>query len=544
MLKEYTANNPVDVDIEVNIHTSKKGFYKGLNPTITIISKVIIVTLVLFAIVMPNKATEALGIVNTALLSTFNSYYIISVSLFLIFCLAMALSPLGKIKLGQDRERPEFSNFSWFAMMFGAGMGIGLMFYSIGEPMYHFAGNPEVIKGAVSANTADTVESAMRFSFLHWGLHAWGIYVSVGLAMAYFAYRLNLPLTIRSALTPLFGDRLNGSLGHAIDIIAVVATVLGISTTVGTGVLQLISGFESVTGAAWLLNDEGKPTSTAMVLALLLVMGLSTLSAMTGVGKGVKWLSNINLTLSFILLAVFIIFGSTGFAFSTYISGLTDYLIELPAMSFTVWDRESKLGQWQGSWTIYYWAWWIAFAPFVGLFLARISRGRTIREFVMGAMIIPTLMCAFWFALLGGTALDLELNGGANGSIIGSAIESQMFVTLQQLLPAEAAMAMSLMVILLILTYLVTSADSGVLVLNTIMAGGNDQPGVSHRVIWGSILTLVVGSLMLAGGLSAIQTAMVIGALPFSVIMILMCLGTLRSAFTRRQGARIQTEPV
>ncbi|MCT7653772.1 BCCT family transporter [Oceanimonas sp. NS1] len=295
--------------------------------------------------------------------------------------------------------------------------------------------------------------------------------MSIGLAMAYFAYRQQLPLTVRSALIPLFGDRLNGSLGHAIDIIAVVATVLGISTTVGTGVLQLISGFESVTGAAWLLNGEGKPTGSAMVFALLLVMGLSTLSAMTGVGKGVKWLSNVNLALSFVLLTVFALFGSTAFAFSTYVSSLADYLIALPAMSFTVWDQASELGQWQGGWTIYYWAWWIAFAPFVGLFLARISRGRTIREFIIGAMIIPTLMCCLWFALLGGTALDLELNGGANGSIVGSVIESQMFVTLQQMLPANAALGMSLMVILLILTYLVTSADSGVLVLNTIMAG-------------------------------------------------------------------------
>ncbi|OXY83445.1 BCCT family transporter [Oceanimonas doudoroffii] len=538
MLKETTTNRSIGP--EVNIPTSRQGFYKGLNPTITIISKVIIVMLVLFAIVMPSKAASTLGSINTALLAMFNSYYIISVSLFLIFCLAMALSPFGKLRLGQEHERPEFSNFSWFAMMFGAGMGIGLMFYSIGEPMYHFAGNPDVIKGMVSAKTADTVPSSIRYSFLHWGLHAWGIYVSIGLAMAYFAYRQQLPLTVRSALIPLFGDRLNGSLGHAIDIIAVVATVLGISTTVGTGVLQLISGFESVTGAAWLLNGEGKPTGSAMVFALLLVMGLSTLSAMTGVGKGVKWLSNVNLALSFVLLTVFALFGSTAFAFSTYVSSLADYLIALPAMSFTVWDQASELGQWQGGWTIYYWAWWIAFAPFVGLFLARISRGRTIREFIIGAMIIPTLMCCLWFALLGGTALDLELNGGANGSIVGSVIESQMFVTLQQMLPANAALGMSLMVILLILTYLVTSADSGVLVLNTIMAGGNDQPGASHRVVWGTILTLVVGSLMFAGGLEAIQKAMVIGALPFSVIMILMCAGTLKSALSKQQTANAE----
>ncbi|OEY65531.1 BCCT family transporter [Marinobacter sp. X15-166B] len=543
MLKQSTTTKNAN-GLEVSILTSRAGFYKGLNPTITIVSKALIVLLVLFAIVMPEQATTTLSAVNGALLAMFNSYYIISVSLFLIFCLAMALSPVGKIKLGLDHERPEFTNYAWFAMMFGAGMGIGLMFYSIAEPMYHFSNNPEVIKGAVSAQSADTVESAMRYSFLHWGLHAWGIYVAVGLALAYFAYRQNLPLTIRSALTPLFGDRLNGSLGHLVDIIAVVATVLGISTTVGTGVLQLVSGFESVTGAGWLLTEAGKPTGSAMVLALMLVMALSTVSAMTGVGRGVKWLSVINLTLSFILLAVFVLFGSTGFAFTTYFTGLFDYLLELPAMSFTTWERESELGQWQGGWTIYYWAWWIAFAPFVGLFLARISRGRTVREFILGALIMPALMCVFWMALLGGTALDLELTGGASGSIAGAAMESQLFVTLEQMLPAGAALGMSLMVILLILTYLVTSADSGVLVLNTIMAGGNDKPGVGHRVVWGGILTLVVGSLMLAGGLSAIQTAMIIGALPFSVIMVLMCLGTLKSAFFGKPEVAAVSESV
>ncbi len=520
----------MNTDYQINVDTSDSGFYKGMNPIITITSKLVVAALVIFAIVFPDKASELLGTINSALLSIFNSYYIFSVSLFLIFCIGMAISPVGKVKLGNAEDKPEFSNFSWFAMMFGAGMGIGLMFYSIGEPMYHFAGNPEVISGAVVANAPETVESAMRFSFLHWGLHAWGIYVAVGLAMAYFAYKYKMPLTIRTTLAPLFGDRLNGPLGNLVDIVAVVATVLGISTTVGTGVLQLISGVESISGASWLLDNEGKPTGTAMLVALGVVMGLSTISAITGVGRGVKWLSNLNLAMSFILLAVFLLFGSVAFAASTYFSGLIDYLVNLPSLSFTVWEQDSDLGKWQSGWTIYYWAWWIAFAPFVGLFLARISKGRTVRQFVLGAMIIPTLMCFVWFALLGGTALDLELNGSANGAITGTNIQGQMFVTLQQLLSPEIAQLISMMVVLLILTYLITSADSGVLVLNTIMAGGDSDPGVNHRIIWGAILTIVVGSLMFAGGLGAIQTAMIIGALPFSMIMVLMCVSTVRDA--------------
>ncbi|MEH6579471.1 MAG: BCCT family transporter [Amphritea sp.] len=246
------------------------------------------VCLVLYAIVLPDQAASMLGSLNSALLNIFNSYYIISVSFFLIFCVMMILLPIGKVKLGSDDSTPEFSNFSWFSMMFSAGMGIGLMFYSIGEPMYHFAGNPDVIAGLVEAEKPETIASAMRFTFLHWGFHAWVIYVSAGLAMGYFAYRHGLPLTIRSTLSPLFGDELNGPMGHAIDVLAVVATVLGISVTVGTGVTQLILGFDTISGAGWLLNDEGKPTSAVIIAVLVMIMLFSTVSVLTGLGRGVK----------------------------------------------------------------------------------------------------------------------------------------------------------------------------------------------------------------------------------------------------------------
>jgi len=525
----------MNTDCQIEISTTKSGFYKGINKYIAVTSKLFIAVLVLFAIVLPDKSSEMLGTVNGYLLSLFNSYYIFSVSLFLIFCLFMAVGPTGKIKIGSPDSKPEFTNFSWFAMMFSAGMGIGLMFYSIGEPIYHFANNPEVIKGAVEAKVAATIDSSMRYSFLHWGLHAWGIYVAVGLAMAYFAFNRGMPMSIRSALTPIFGDKLNGILGNAVDVIAVVATVLGISVTVGTGVSQLVSGLESLTGASWLTGEDGKATTLAMTFALLTIMALSTLSAVSGVGKGVKWLSNVNLSLSFVLIVVFLIFGSVSFALDAYFSGLIDYIVQLPAMSFTVFDKESALGKWQSGWTIYYWAWWIAYAPFVGMFLARISKGRTIREFVLGALIVPTLMCFIWFALFGGTALDLELNGGANGAIIGAAMEAQMFVTLEQMLSPELAQGLSAMIIVLILTYLITTADSGVLVLNTIMSGGAQETGIRHRIVWGVILTVVIASLTYAGGLGAIQKAMIIGALPFSVIMILMCISTLKAVFSKQQ---------
>lgn len=527
---------------QLNIPLAGTGLYKGLNTPVTLLSKVIIATLVIYAAVYPNKAVEVLGDLNSSLLARFNSYYIYAVTAMLLFCLYLGCSRFGRIKLGPDHEAAEFSFFSWFAMLFSAGMGIGLMFYAIGEPINHFQNNPDIIRGLVPGSSAETVPSAMRFTLLHWGLHAWGVYITAGLAMAYFAYRHNLPLTIRSTLYPLFGERLNGPLGHLVDIIAVVATILGVASTVGTGVSQLVSGIEFISGDGPLVDDSGKPTNIALVVMLGLIMSLSILSAVTGVKRGVKWLSHINMYLSFALLGIFVAFGSTLYAFKLFGSSLADYLVHMPALSFSAWDTNSDLGQWQTGWTILYWAWWIAFAPFVGLFLARISRGRTIREFILGGILVPTLMCFIWMAFLGGSALEMETSGQTGDLItetVNTNIGASLFVTLKQLNLGLLSQISAIGAVILIVTYLVTSADSGVLVLNTIMAGGNTDPATRHRVVWGLALTLVAGSLMLAGGLSAIQKAMIIGALPFSMVMLLMCLSLARALWqhdrTRRE---------
>ena len=282
---------------------------------------------------------------------------------------------------------------------------------------------------------------------------------------------------------------------------------------------------------------DGAPTKVAMILCLVLVMIASTLSALSGVGKGIKWLSNINMGLSFFILAFFLIFGSTMFALSALFTGLWDYIINLPSMVFTVWSADgnaeseaSKLAGWQGGWTIFYWAWWIAFAPFVGLFLARISKGRTIREYVIGAMLVPSVMCFVWFAFVGGTAIDLTLNGGAGDAITGAGLSSQLFAMINFMLSPALATLMSIVIVILLLTYLVTSADSAVLIINTIAAAGDESPkGRVHIITWGVILTLVIGGLLLAGGLGAINTAMIIGALPFSVVMALMGIALLKA---------------
>ncbi|NKX72840.1 BCCT family transporter [Rhodobacteraceae bacterium R_SAG3] len=518
---------------ELEIKTADSGFYKGFTKDVTITAKILVAALILWAVAFPNQAAGVLSHLNGVILASFNYWYVYVVAFFVVVSLGLAIWPTsGRLRLGAEHERPEFSAFSWFSMMFGAGMGIGVLTYATGEPIYHFQNNPDVIKGLVEGGSAETVRSAYKWAFLHWGLSPWGAYALTGLALAFFAYRRGLPLTIRSALTPLFGDRLSGYAGHAVDVVAVIATVLGVAQTLGFGVEQFIAGLSRIGFGDWLLVTEAdgtqKASVVAIVLSLVIIMGASTLSALSGVGKGIKWLSNINMALSVFLLAFFLFFGSTVFGLSALATGIYDYLVAFPRMLVTVWSDDgtatgAALESWQGSWTIFYWAWWIAFAPFVGLFLARISRGRTIREYVFGAMLVPSVMCFVWFALIGGTAIDLELSGVAEGAILGTGLSDQLYATLAVLLSDGLAWAFSVVVAILLMTYLVTSADSAVLIINTINAAGDEGPKARpHIIFWGAALALVVGALLIIGGLGAIQTAMIIGALPFSVVMALM----------------------
>lgn len=531
---------------DLPIATAREGFYEGFNTIVTIGSKILVGLLIVWAAAFPEKAGAALAALNSFLLASFGTWYIYVMAFYLLTCLALAAWPAtGRIRLAGDGEEPEFSTFSWFSMMFGAGIGIGMLTYATGEPIYHFSTNPEVIQGLVPAESAEVVRHAYKWSFLHWGLSAWGCYALTGLALAFFSYRRGLPLTIRSGLTPLFGTSLSGGLGHLVDIVAVIATVLGVAVTIGFGVAQLSSGLHNITGAGWLMTPEGTPSTAAMILALVVVMALSTLSALSGVGKGIKWLSNMNMGLTMFFLLFLLVFGSTTFALKALFVGLWDYVTALPAMMFTVWrpdgtETGDALAGWQGGWTIFYWAWWIAFAPFVGLFLARISRGRSLREYVLGAMVVPSIMCFIWFAMAGGTAIDLELNGGANRAILDAGLSSQLFATVNQLLSPVLAVAMSGLLVVLLLTYLVTSADSAVLIINTINAAGDETPkGRIHIVVWGVALTLVIAVLLVAGGLAAIQTAMIIGALPFSIVLALMGIALIKALV--RDGMRARS---
>ena len=597
---------------DIDIPKAPTGFYEGYSIPIALTSKLIMSLLVIWALVWPGNANSVLSLVNGTLLNGFNTFYVLSVGCFFFFLLALAIYPAtGSRKLGAEGEKPEFSNFSWFSMMFGAGLGVGLMVFATAEPLGLWGSNPEILQGNVTANSAEAVRSGYRYTFLHYGFHAWAIYVITGLSLAYYAYTRNMPLTIRSALTPLFGQHINGPLGHLVDILGVVATILGVSVTIGFGVSQFIDGVYAVTNMQWLMNltsEVPKPSTVGLLAGLFVIMGMSILSAVSGVGKGIKYLSNLNLVLSIILLSTFILFGSFAFAMTQFGQGLVDYFGQMLNLSFTAYtplasesflaaiagltpELTAEQGQalyaaainpwgsfdsfnqavpaaiaasqsfdatavyaageggrlfgWQSGWTTFYWAWWIAFSPFVGLFLARISRGRSIREFILGCVIAPAIVCFLWMTILGGTAIDLELSGAAQGAIIGATNTNKLFATLSFMLDGGLLFGLTAMCVVLIMTFLVTSADSGILVINTIMSGGQQSTGIKHRIIWGIILTSVIGALIIAGNsgasanpFGALQNAMIIGALPFTMVMVLMTMAMLKAVIRDSQRAK------
>lgn len=583
---------------ELKIKKQVGGFYHDNSLPIALMSKGIMVTLVVWALVWPANANGTLGSINGLLLEFFNIFYIFIVGFFAFFLLVVAILPsTGRRIMGKPGESPEFSNFSWFSMMFGAGLGVGLMVFATAEPLGLWGSNPVVISGDVTGQTSAAVESAYRYTFAHYGFHAWSIYVVTGLSLAYYAYTRGMPLTIRSALTPLFGNLMNGFFGHVVDVLGVVATILGVSVTIGFGVSQFINGVYAITGMEWIMNMTGEvptPGKVGLIAGLIVIMGMSIISAVSGVGRGVKYLSNLNLVLSLILLSVFIIFGSFIFAMSTYASAFIDYILHFVTLSFGAYGPQNlvefssalpeaakplasdlmggatnpwgsfegfkdgldanalALGDatlaavydagndgrqfgWQSQWTTFYWAWWIAFSPFVGLFLARISKGRTVREFIIGCVFAPALVCFAWKTILGGTTIDLEIAGVAQGAIVSASDTNQLFATLGQMLDGGFLTALTIMCVVLILTFLVTSADSGILVMNTIMSGGSQKTGIKHRIVWGVILTAVIGTLILAAGennpMDALRNAMIIGALPFTVVMGLMCIALGRALY-------------
>lgn len=535
-------------DDSVSINTAKRGFYRGFNVAVAAIPKVVIVALILWVGASPERAGEQLLSIQNWSISSFGGWYVYVTAFFTVACLGLALWPrTGAVVLGREGDSPEFSMFTWLSMMFGAGIGIGMLTYSTAEPIFHFASNPDTIRGISTPMDADNVRNAYKWALLHYGLTPWACYGVIGISLGYLSYARGLPLTIRSGLQPLFGNAMSGWAGSLVDIAAILATLIGLGVTIGYGVSQFASGIFNISGFAWIVDEGGKPTLMAQVSGLVVIVSASCVSAMSGLQRGIKWLSNINMGLSIFLILFFVLFGATAFAVESFGFAIWDYLIALPSMSTTVWNSpETEVGEalrdWQGAWNIFYWAWWIAFAPFVGLFLARVSRGRTVREYVLGAMIIPSLICLTWFTFIGATAINLELTGVAQGAIVNADISAQLFTTINLMLSPEMAVALSVVVVTLLLTFLITSADSGILIINTLASGGDQsQKRGVHVVIWGLMFALLVGVLLAAGGMDALRSVMIIGALPFSLVMALMTVSMIKALVYDRRSQSSQS---
>ncbi|GAA1496710.1 BCCT family transporter [Paeniglutamicibacter kerguelensis] len=480
----------------------------------------IIIIFVAFAMIAPDIAEALFASIQSKIIGYFNWYYVLIATAFVGFSLWLGFGKFGDIKLGKDEDEPEFSLGSWFALLFAAGMGIGLVFYGVSEPLSHFA-SP---KPGVSGTPAELAQIAQSQTILHWGVHAWSIYVVIGLALAYAIHRRGRPISIRWTLEPLLGRRVHGGLGNLIDVIALVGTIFGVATSLGFGVLQISAGLQSVG-----LIEESKLLD---LIIIAVVTAMVLFSVLSGVGKGMKWLSNTNLILAGVFVMFLLVVGPSQFLLRNVVQSTGNYLQTFFAMSFNVSAFTGEAGEaWQGTWTTFYWGWWMSWAPFVGIFIARISRGRTVRQFVAGVILVPTAVTILWFSVLGGTAIYGQLQG--TGNLVGpdGTVDTAgaLFAMLDQL-PAGSVLTVG--AILMIVIFFVTSADSGALVMGMIATGGEVEPKNWIRIFFTLSTSLLAASLLLSGGLEALKTAAIIIALPFSVVLILICWATYR-AFSR-----------
>ncbi len=490
-----------------------------INPVVFLVSAAIILSFVALGAAMPEQVGDAFGRVQEFIVSTFGWFYIVSVGFFLLFVLWLLVSPYGRIRLGKDDDEPEYSTASWFAMLFSAGMGIGLLFFSVAEPMMHFA-RPLISE----PGTLPAAREAMKTTFFHWGLHAWAIYIVVGLSLAYFAYRHNLPLTIRSTLYPLLGDRIHGRLGDLVDILAVFGTLFGVATSLGLGVQQINAGM------AHLGLFEVSQTNQIILITVITLM--ATVSVVSGVDVGIRRLSELNLGIGMVLLLFVFFAGPTVLILGGFVQGLGDYVQNLVQMTFrTTAMRSQDVVDWQKGWTLFYWGWWISWSPFVGMFIARISRGRTIRQFVLGVLFVPTLLAFAWMVVMGDTAISMELTSPQRPGQIAQAVADPgtmptgLFLLLEELPLSSISIVLATVVIA---TYFITSSDSASLVIDILTAGGHPDPPIPQRVFWALLEGAVAAVLLVTGGLVALQTAAITTALPFCAVMLLICWSLVR----------------
>lgn len=492
----------------------------GINPPVFYPSAGLILLFVIYTISMPKQAGVVFGSVQAWIIETFGWFYLFAMGAYLILALVLAFSRFGHIKLGPDHSKPDYSYMSWFAMLFSAGMGIGLIFYGVAEPVFHYA-TPALGDG----NSAEAARAAMTQTFFHWGIHAWGVYAIVALALAYFSFRHGLPLRISSALHPLIGKRIHGPIGNAIDVLAVFGTMFGIATSLGLGVLQINSGLNY-------LFDIPNATSVQLILVAV-VTAMATVSVVMGLDGGIRRLSEWNLKLAIALLVFVVLVGPTLFIFKAFAQNIGTYAASLVDMTFNSYayvGDESTEG-FLGGWTLFYWAWFIAWSPFVGMFVARISRGRTIKEFVLGVIFVPVGVTMIWLTVFGDTALHGILTGSMPNLVdeVFANTPTSLFYFLDALPWSSVS---SVLATILIFTFFVTSSDSGSLVIDTLTAKDGEETPVRQRIFWAVSEGLVAGALIIAGGanvLSALQAASLASALPFAPVLLLVGFGLFKS---------------
>jgi choline/glycine/proline betaine transport protein len=484
------------------------GFGFDVHPHVTFISTIILVAFIILTLMFEADASEFFKSALATITSTAGWFLILAANIFILAAVYFAVSRFGNIRIGGQDAMPEFSTLSWYAMLLSAGMGIGLMFWSVGEPMYHYA-SPSPMFDGMKAETPAAAQAAMGVTYFHWGVHPWAIYAIVGLGLAFFAYNRGLPLTIRSIFYPLLGEKIYGFWGNLIDVLSVLATLVGLATSLGLGVQQINAGLNY-------LFDIQISTTTQVIL-IATITGFATLSVMSGLDGGVKRLSQANMIMAGVFMLFLLAVGPTIYILGGFTQNLGYYFRIFPELS--LWTETFRETNWQGSWTVFYWAWWISWSPFVGMFIARISKGRTVKEFILGVILIPTLLSFIWMSVFGGSAIFVQSHGIAD---IATAVQNNVATAMFDLLhnfPLSGLL--SLLTVVLVTIFFVTSSDSGSLVVDHLTSGGKLDSPTPQRVFWAVMEGLIAAVLLIGGGLNTLQTASVSTGLPFALVLLI-----------------------
>ena len=495
-----------------HVKVERLGPFPRVNKPVFITSSILIIGFIIFGAFFTETAGALFSYLQSFITTNFGWFFILLMNMALVFCIYLIASRYGDIRLGQQTERPQYSLGSWIGMLFSAGIGIGLVYWGTAEPLYHYMAPP-----MAEPETMEAAKQAMNISFLHWGLHAWAIYTIVALSLAYFHFRRGLPLSIRSTLYPILGQKIYGRWGHTVDILAVFGTMFGVVTSLGLGVMQINSGLENLFG----LTNSLAVQFVIIAFITLLACG----SLMLGLDKGIKRLSDLNMGLTGLLLAFIVILGPTLFIFDSFFENIGNYLAAVVPLSF--WGESYSGTDWQSGWTIFYWAWWVSWAPFVGVFIARISRGRTIREFTLGVLLIPMTILFFWFTAFGGVAIHMELLAALDPALVSpgliEAVQADTGSAIFKLVEYYPfAKPITLLIVIMIVLWFVTSSDSASFVIDMLTAGGDTNPPKIQRLFWATAEGFIAAILLAAGGLGALQAAAIVAGLPFAIVIFVM----------------------